>query len=220
MSTRSVQRRISGADLEFVGYLRAPHEAKPTALGLWTKATDVDGRCLLVPELIAAAIYPGEAATEQVILHVLMLEESGFLVRYEHEGAEVLALRRPLKADTRGATSEIPPPPPHGVPRNSAAMGGEGARERAQARVRAEQAERDGEWAAWRERAERAAPPRRPLLMDAPPIGCPDHPNGRFGACGPCGTARRQHDLWVEQQRHTDRVTAWEAQTDEPGEEW
>ena len=215
MSTRSVQRRISGADLEFPGYLRAPHEAKPTAIGLWTKATDVEGRCLLVPELIAAAIYPGEAATEQVILHVLMLEESGFLERYEHDGVEILSLCRPLKADTRGASSEYPPPP-RGVPRNSAAMGGAGARELAEARVRAEQAERAEEWAGWRERAERPAPPRRPLLLDAPPIGCVDHPNGRREDCGPCGTARRQHDRWVAQQRYTDQLAEWEAQADGP----
>lgn len=219
MSTRSVQRRISGADLEFVGYLRAPHEAKPTALGLWTKATDVEGRCLLIPELIAAAIYPGEAATEQVILHVLMLEESGFLDRYESDGEEYLSLRRPLRADTRGATSEHPPPPLRGVPRSPVAVEGERARERAEGRVRAEDAGRAGEWAGWREERERPAPPARPLLLDAPPIGCPDHPHGRFGNCGPCGTARKQHDLWVQRQRYTEQMTDYErsvADDDEP----
>ncbi|MFG6277947.1 hypothetical protein [Microbacterium sp. 5K110] len=216
MSTRSVQRRISAADLDFVGYLRAPHEAKPTAIGLWTKATDVAGRCLLVPELIAAAIYPGEAAAALVVRHVLMLEESGFLLRYEHEGDELLALLHPLRADKRGAVSDYPPPPPRGVPRNPVAMEGErvSARERAEARVRAEQAEREGEWAAWRERGERSAPPRRPLLLDAPPIGCVDHPNGRRADCGPCGTARRQHDRWVAQQRYTEQLTRWEEESD------
>ncbi|MGZ0067837.1 hypothetical protein [Microbacterium arborescens] len=164
----------------------------------------------MIPELIAAAIYPGEAATEQVISHVLMLAESGFLTMYTHDGIEYLALTRPLKADTRGATSAHPPPPARGVPRNSAAVGGEGARERAERRVRAEGAERAGEWAMWREERERPAPPRRPLLLDAPPIGCPDHPHGRFRDCGPCGTARRQHDRWVQQQRYTDQMTDYE----------
>ena len=216
MSTRSVQRKISAADLDFVGYLRAPHEAKPTAIGLWTTATDVEGRCWLMPELIAREIYPGEAAVPLVVRHVLMLEESGFLDCYEVGGEPALALRRPLKADARGARSKIPPPPPRGVPRNPVAMEGEraSARERAEARVRAEQAEREREWAAWRERGERSAPPRRPLLLDAPPIGCVDHPNGRRADCGPCGTARRQQDLWVAQQRYTEQLTQWEEQSD------
>lgn len=194
--------------------MRAPHEAKPTAIGLWTKATDAEGRCPLVPELIAAAIYPGEAATEQIILHVLMLEESGFLVRYEHEGEPVLALTRPLKADLRSAGSDIPPPPSRGVPRSSAAMGG--ARERAEAQVRAEQAEVQQEWAA---RRERVSKPERPRMLDAPPIGCPDHPDGTFEDCGPCGTARRQHDKFVQETRHIMRMTKWEGRADGPDDE-
>lgn len=47
---------------------------------------------------------------------------------------------------------------------------------------------------------------KRPVLLDAPPIGCPDHPNGRFEECGPCGTARRRHDRWVAQEKYTDAL--------------
>lgn len=206
MSTRSVQRKIETADLRWTGYLRAPHAARPTALGLWL-TTDGLGRCELIPELIAAAIYPGEAATELVIQHLLELDDCGFLTIYTADGSEWIALRRPLKIDARLASSVCPPPPePIREPsRTFAAVGG--ARERAQERVRAESAERAGEWASWAGAQERATqPPRRPLLIDAPPLGCPDHPHGQFADCGPCGTARRRHDRWVQEQRYTEQV--------------
>lgn len=198
------QRMISAQDLESPGYLRCPDEAKPTALGLWLH-TDIDGRRELVPELIAAALYPGRAATELIVEHLLMLDEAGFLTIYTTpDGREWVALARPLKADRRGAISDCPPPP-HGASRRSVAVGG--ARERAEARVLAEGVERAGVWDVWAEEQERAhRPPARPLLLDAPPIGCPDHPHGAFEDCGPCGTARRRHDRWVAQQRYTDQL--------------
>ena len=211
MSTK--QRMISARDLEFRGYLRAPMEARPTALGLWLH-TDVDGRRALVPELIAGDLYPGQAATELIVEHLLMLDESGFLTIYQAEGSDWIELARPLKADRRGASSECPPPPVRERPRTSMAVGGAG--ERARERVRAEEGERASAWAEWAGEQERAArPPARPLLLDAPPIGCPDHPHGRFADCGPCGTARRRHDRWVAQQRYEEQLTTHETGDDD-----
>ncbi|WP_200891946.1 hypothetical protein [Microbacterium hydrocarbonoxydans] len=212
-----MQRRISAEDMRWPGYLRAPHEAKPTAVGLWTTATDPLGRCELVPELIAAAIYPGQAATDLVIEHLLMLADSGFLTIYQERGSEWIALRRPLRVDARLASSDAPEPP-HEHSRTFVAVGGAG--ERAGARVRAEQGERVSQWATWAEEQEtRTRPPKRPLLMDAPPIGCPDHPSGRFKDCGPCGTARRRHDRWVQEARYGEQMTEYE-QNQEAGEVW
>lgn len=221
---------ISAADLHSPGYMRAPDEAKPTAQGLWIH-TDSAGRRELVPELIAADIYPGRAAVDLVETHLTMLAYSGFLTIYQANGSEWIALTRPLRTDQRGADSDCPPPPEvsaghlHETARNHAAVGGEReragesraseprGREWAEARVRAEQDERAGAWAEWRGGREGATRmPSRPLLMDAPPIGCPDHPNGRYADCGPCGTARRQHDLWVAQERYTEQL----AKVDEP----
>lgn len=218
MSTRSVQRKISAEDLQSPGYLRAPLAAKPTALGLWLH-TDGLGRREMVPELIAAAIYPGEAATDMVIEHLLMLDESGFLELYrDATGAEWIALTRPLKVDARLASSDCPEPPPRERSRTFAAVGG--VRERAGERVRAEQAERAGQWAAWAGEQERTTrQPARPLLLDAPPIGCPDHPHGRFENCGPCGTARRRHDRWVQEARYGEQVAEHE-QAQHEREEW
>jgi hypothetical protein len=208
VSTKNVQRKISAEDVQFPGYLRAPIAAKPTALGLWLH-TDGLGRREVVPELIAAAIYPGEAATELVIEHLLLLEESGFLDFYSTEDAEWLQLRRPLRVDSRLAWSNCPDPPVRERSRSFAAVGG--ARERAGERVRAEQGERAGQWATWADEQERRTqPPKRPLLLDAPPIGCPDHPHGRYADCGPCGTARRRHDRWVQEARYGEQMTEYE----------
>ena len=217
MSTRSVQRRISAEDMRWPGYLRAPHDAKPTAVGLWTTATDPLGRCELVPELIAAAIYPGQAATELVIDHLLMLADSGFLTIYQEQGSEWIALRRPLRVDARLASSDAPEPPREHS-RSFVAVGGVG--ERARVSVQAENGERESEWARWRAEQEHGPKrPKRPLLLDAPPIGCPDHPHGRFEDCGPCGTARRQHDRFIAQERYTQQMTEYE-QNQETEEGW
>jgi hypothetical protein len=215
VSTKNVQRKISAEDVQFPGYLRAPIAAKPTALGLWLH-TDGLGRREVVPELIAAAIYPGEAATDLVLEHLLMLDESGFLDFYAAEGSEWLQLRRPLRIDARLAWSNCPEPPVREPSRTFAAVGG--ARARAGERVRAEQAERAGRWASWADEQERRTrPPERPLLLDAPPIGCPDHPHGAFRDCGPCGTARRRHDRWVREARYGEQVTDYEQAREDEG---
>jgi hypothetical protein len=217
VSTKNVQRKISAEDLQFPGYLRAPAAAKPTAIGLWLH-TDGLGRRELVPELIAAAIYPGEAATDLVLEHLLMLDESGFIEMYKDDGREWIQLQHPLKVDGRLAWSNCPEPPVRESSRSFAAVGG--ARERAGERVRAEQAERAGAWATWADEQERTTrPPARPLLMDAPPIGCPEHPHGKFADCGPCGTARRRHDRWVQEARYGEQITKYE-QAQESGEGW
>lgn len=195
---------ISTSDLEFTGYLRAPDVAKPTAMGLWLH-TDVEGRRPLVPELIAAAIYPGRDATEQVVEHLLMLDESGFLTIYTSHGQEWIQLRHLLRVDSRGMPASECPPPPQGSPWESVAVGGAG--ERARERVLAESAGAAGRWDAWAGEQERGREPVRPLLLDAPPIGCPEHPAGAFRDCGPCGTARRRHDKWVAQQRYEEQLT-------------
>lgn len=193
------------------GYLRAPIEARPTAFGLWIH-TDVHGRRELIPELIAGDLYPGQAATEMVVDHLLKLDESGFLRIYQAAGSEWIELARPLRADMRNAPDSECPPPPRDSSRLVAAVGGESvsARERAEERVREEARERASEWATWEREQERTRTPSRPLLLDAPPIGCPDHPNGRFADCGPCGTARRRHDKWVQERRYAEQIVGFE----------
>lgn len=218
MSTK--QRMISATDLQAPEYLRAPDAAKPTAMGLWLH-TDVAGRRELVPELIAGDLYPGRDATAMVEEHILLLDEVGFLSIYAARGSHWISLTRPLRVDARGARVDSPPPPWERLldpPRTSVAMGRErerareSARERAAERVWAEDEARAAAWAGLRE--ERAAMPRpeRPLLLDAPPIGCSEHPNGTQTSCGPCRTARHQRDEWLQRRIYEQRLGEWEAQ--------
>ena len=166
-------------------------------------------------DLIAGAVAPGNpnVTPEMIDGHLLELDECGFLTIYEDQGRSVLQLTRPLKTPrTKPDSSDFAPPPVQELSGGFLAVGGAGASasERARARVLREDAERSSEWAAWRAGHERAEPPRRPLLLDAPPIGCPDHPNGTFKGCGPCRTARLQHEKYIAQEVYTQRLTDYE----------
>lgn len=95
-----------------------------------------------------------------------------------------------------------------------------GGRAGASAWAEREQEERAREWARWEQEQEHGQArvgrglPRRPLTLDAPPIGCPDHPNGRFADCGPCGTARRRHDKWMAEHRYQRQLEELEIDDD------
>ncbi|MBO3663713.1 hypothetical protein [Microbacterium stercoris] len=173
---------------------------------------DDEGRAELRADLIAGAVYPGdpEMTPEVIEEHLMLLDESGFLRIFDADGATWIALTRPLRTP-RPLPSECPPPPVQEASGRFLAVGG--ARER----VRAEQGERASEWARWEQEQERTRIPKRPLLLDAPPIGCPDHPNGRYADCGPCGTARRRHDRWVAQQRYEDQIAKFNEEQEQEG---
>lgn len=192
-------------DLQWSGFLRSPHEVKATAIGLWVYADGL-GRTQLIPELIAAAIYPGEAATSMVEDHLLILDEVGFLKIYRADGDEWIQLLRPLKVDSRLAWSNAPEPPQYAVRERSRTFAIEG-RERAEAwareQVRAGDVERDRAWQAAEDARRAPVMPDRPFLLDAPPIGCPEHPAGHNQSCGPCRDARLNREVWVVRQRHT-----------------
>lgn len=185
--------------------MKVPLEVQATGMKLWGYVDD-EGRAELRPDLIAAHVAPGRDATSMVEAHLVQLDDAGFLAMYEAVGSWWIQLARPLRTP-RPVASECPQEPSG----RFLAVGG--ARERAEARVRAEQAERAGEWAAWERAQDVPRMPRRPLLIDAPPLGCPDHPDGTFPDCGPCGTARRRHDRWVQQERYTQQVMDYERAT-------
>jgi hypothetical protein len=198
--------------------LRVPsYMARITGMCLWGMVDD-EGRAELRPDLIAGTAFPGDPAitAAEIETWLLMLDEAGFLTIYTTDGASWVQLTRPLITQ-RPTASEHPPPP---VPESSGgfmAMGGAG--EWAREQVRAEGAERSGRWAEWEAEQERVAHrPERPLLLDAPPIGCPEHPHNRFAMdCGACGTARRRHDLWMTEQRYARQVDQYaRGQDDEP----
>ncbi len=210
-----LQRKIRPADLEWAGYRRAPQVAKPTAVGLWLY-TDATGGIELDPPTIADLIEPGMSPTV-VEEHLLMLEESGFLVIFPDRGSWWVSLVRPLAADMRKVDPATLAPTFRDRPRPAVAMerererGGErvSARERAEAIVRAEGAARAWDRVESAERV-RLVKPERPVLMDAPPLGCPEHPNNTAEVdCRACAVARNVHAKYVEEERHLRRMTRY-----------
>jgi hypothetical protein len=182
-------------------------DARLTGTNLWGLVDD-EGRMELRPELIAGSIYPGDPSVTADVIegHLLELDEAGFLTMYEAMGRWWIQLHRMLKT-ARPSPSEAPPPPLRNPPETYGdfmAVGG--ARAWARERVESENREGAEAWTRWAEEQERSRPPERPMLLDAPPIGCPDHPHGRFADCGPCGTARRRHDRWVAARRYEDQL--------------
>ena len=182
-------------------------DARLTGTNLWGIVDD-EGRMELRPELIAGSVYPGDPmmTSEVIETHLLELDDAGFLTLYQAENRWWIQLHRPLK--TARPTPSAAPDPPLSIPQESsgAFMAVGGARAWARERVVSEGDERAAEWAGWASEQERSRPPSRPLLLDAPPIGCPDHPNGRFQDCGPCGTARRRHDKWLSERRYEEQL--------------
>lgn len=215
---RRRQRTIRPEQWTHPGLLKASREARLTGIGLWGIADD-EGRLELRPDLIAGAIYPGDPSVTPTLIeeHLLELDEAGFLAIYQSSGLGWLQLDSPLLTQ-RPRPSTAPPPPNPEQSRTFMAVGGErgGVRERGRERAAREGEQRASEWAAWAAEQEQAPRrPSRPLLLDAPPIGCPDHPNGRFADCGPCGTARRRHDRWLAQERYATSLDQSEVAPDD-----
>lgn len=207
-------RTITTAHRQLPSYQNAPPDVQMTARALWM-AVDADARLPIDLPALARALYPLDDpsdARDRIETHLLTLEEAGFLQTFALGASEWLELTHPLP--------DAPPKPPDDSrgfsAENSPAMGGARARERAaeraRERVRAERAARDREFADARAREAQPAPlpPRRPASLDAPPLGCPDHPRGSFPNCGPCGTARRQYDLFIDTRRYEDKLADWE----------
>lgn len=196
------------------GLLKAPKPARLTGMGLWGLVDDL-GRMEARAELIAGAVYPGDptVTVEMIETHLLMLDESGFLTIYQAQGRTWLQLADPLPVQ-RPSASECPDPPNLSETDISGGlldMERERARERARAWVEAEDAEAESRWEQWgRERDGEMQKPERPLILDAPPIGCPEHPNGSFQACGPCGTARKQQEKFLARSRYERLVEEYE----------
>jgi len=217
---------ISLEDLQSPEFQAVPDEAKPTALGLWT-LLDVDGRGPLSEWWIAQELYrdrPPLEAADLVMGHLVMLIDAGFMVTFRAPDPESgqmrewIQLLRVLKADKRRAPS-LAPPPPDARPWTSMAVERERARASARERVRFEDAARAEAWAAVQVERAPVERPERPVLLDAPPIGCPKHPDGLVnGPCGPCGTARVQRIEWLTRRVYEDKLADYYAQKQEQDE--
>ncbi|MFC7431008.1 MULTISPECIES: hypothetical protein [unclassified Agrococcus] len=181
--------------------LRASAAARTTGFLLHFVADD-QGRAEATPTLLLAALWPkrSDPLTEREIeTHLLELAEVGFLTLYVEDGRSLLQITETLRID-RPSASDLPAP--REPSRSLSAVGGAGEQAVQEPRM----PEPSEGWRAWRDEHERELrPPEVPLELQAPPIGCPEHPNGLFTDCGPCGTARRQRDLWMADALHARR---------------
>lgn len=211
--------------------LGLPLEAAPTALGLRMLAGASPIR--LQAERIAAQLYPFlplPSTADLVTLHVLMLEEAGHVRTWADAAGEWLEVL-PLPPSAPTPPQDAPPTPgPHFAPTPPFSPAGESERERERARARAReraQAQADAEaqewairWASQGTAQPKLSRPARPDLLNAPPIGCHDHPNGTTESpCGPCGTAAAYRKQWLTQRRYTEQLAIFEEQQEHTDEE-
>lgn len=203
--------------------LGLPIEAAPTAMGLRMLAGTTN-LLRLDPKMIATQLYPAEptrAATERVILHIVMLEEAGWVQTWIADGQEWLRTIEPgQNPPPQTANARLPDPfSPAGErgKEETRARAREQARARARERMEAEERDRAARWDAWNRDQSHAQPrrPERPALLDAPRIGCPDHPHGTFEECGPCGTAAARRKEYLTDRKYFEQLSIFEEQTGE-----
>ena len=153
---------------------------------------------------------PPSEASDRLVLHILLLEEAGRAVTWAQDGREWLAF----------------PPPPGGPFSRAGEREGEEERARARARERAREREHaearavSERWARWEREQTGAGPtrPQRPTLLDAPPLGCADHPWGSLEPCGPCGTAADRREEWLAKQKYIEELAIFEELRGDGGE--
>lgn len=208
--------------------LGLPVEVAATALGLQA-LVGASNLLHLHPLWIARRLFPTEdprLAADRVELHVLQLEDAGIVSTWAEDGLEWLSMR-PWPSVPPSAVTAPPAPPPFVTeptaqrPAFSSAgereRAREEARERARAQANAEEQARRERWARWEDDYITQVPkrPKRPLTMDAPPIGCPDHPHGSLTSCGPCGTQSRRYREWLDREQYTEKLAMFEQPIDE-----
>ncbi|MEJ1087040.1 hypothetical protein WDU99_01770 [Microbacterium sp. Mu-80] len=198
-----------------------PASAAQTLLGLQALIGS-ESRIPLDPGWIAKQLFDGMPlswATDRIERDVLVLEDAGHVVTWAQDGREWLALPRsgPAAArhapSPRGASCEPPSTRPIfiGLGEREREKERESARERALARVQAENRESSDRWALGAAERRPRKPPKRPRILDAPPRGCADHPNGTVDEeCGPCGTAADIRKTWLANEKYLDELVLFE----------
>lgn len=177
----------------------------------------------LDPEWLARTLFPAlpvSSTGDRVVLDVLALEEAGCVVTWAQDGREWVAL-----APAPARPTEAPPAAPHTHPAEHSeapfSPAGEREREReqerrrehARARAREQMQEEEREQASrWEQQYSTTSRrrPERPARLQAPPIGCPDHPHGSTNECGPCGTAWERRKTFLEMHRYEEQLALFE----------
>lgn len=173
----------------------------------------------LDPEWLARTLFPGLPAAstaDRVVLDVLVLEEAGCVVTWAQDGREWVSLAPALAtASTAPQQPAAPLLTPPFSPTGEREKEKERERRREQARARAreqldaEEREQASRWELEYSQATRKRPDR-PARLQAPPIGCPEHPYGTTSECGPCGTASERRKTFLDKQRYEEQLALFE----------
>jgi len=160
-----------------------PPVVRLTAIGLRLHADD-QGRENANQRLLWASIWPlSEDVSEgDLILHLLTLEEAGYITVYSVGPRAYYQIVDWPKVD-HGKPSRLPAPPLR-----------ESSRESNREAFSAVEGESEGEW-------REESPPPRTIPGSLPSPFCRAHPDGVDQPCRNCGTARLRHDREVEARR-------------------
>jgi hypothetical protein len=186
--------------------MELPAAVRLTGVGLHFYADD-EGRAPANPALLKGQLWPldDEVTLDVIDEHLVALEDAGYIQLYTAGGRTLLAVAE-WPATDRGKPSRLPPPPP----REGVATSSRGSRE--SLAVVEERKERGGGagvqgGAGGGGESVGGAPA---ATTDEPRPFCAKHmPYGTDTPCGPCGGARKRHDLWLQ-----DQVTAAVADLD------
>lgn len=173
----------------------------------------------LEPTWLSQQLYPSlptAAAVDRVVTDVLVLEAAGCVVTWADAEYEWVALASPTVPPSAAPFS----PAGEREREREQESRREQARARAREQMQAEEREQASRWEQQYSQPTRKRP-ERPARLQAPPIGCPDHPHGSTDECGPCGTAWERRKTFLEMHRYEEQLamfeeTQWEGFSSEP----
>jgi len=173
--------------------IELPGLVRLTGLGL-RHYVDDEGRGSARAQLIRSDLYPlDESMTTDVIdEHMQQLEAAGYLTQYVVDGRWCLQLTEWPKVD-RGTPSRIPAPP---TAREEFASGSRTPRES----LAVEEERKEGGGRQVGGQGQEVGGSRSAATSEPSPFCSKHQPWGTDEKCGPCGGARKRHELWIKDQ--------------------
>lgn len=179
-----------------------PTEVRFTGIALRFRADDY-GRAAANPILGKADVYPltPETSHEEIDDHLIALEDVGYITLYVVEGKTYFQIMDWPKVDRPGPSNTPPPPDQTSVTpvtansREPLVVGGKEGR-------KGEGEEGMGVTGVGQQGVSAGAPRSLADLAGTsePSPFCQRHPIGTEDKCGPCGGARKRHEVWTRSQ--------------------
>jgi hypothetical protein len=198
MSVTSRHRSVPPLMFADETLIELPAAVRLTGIGLHFYADD-EGRGAANPALLKGQLWPlDDAMTHDVIEeHLVALEDAGYIQLYTAGSRTLLAVLEWPSTD-RGKPSRLPAPPA----REDLATSSRAPREHlavVEERGRRQEEGGAGGVSAGGGGARAGGAPAVPTLEPSP--FCAKHqPYGTDQSCGPCGGARKRHEMWLRDQ--------------------